>query len=376
MSYRGTAALALVVLVGGCSRVSSPPNAENGKETAYHEAAVAVDDQPSGGATPEPGSVATEGGGLEAIMQLVQQRQLEKALAAAHSTAKAEPTNRQVRSLVIQLHQAIAAEKLQIRGEVAANQHFLASAEAARAFATELAPLDDEEELPLLVNAIYNEACVMAKKRQVADAIKSLDEAIQFGFDNLEQLDGDKDFSAIRSDEKFKAWRETAPERITAQLKKKAVEHLAAHKPFDFDFALADPSGKTHKLADLKGKIVLVDVWGTWCPPCRLEIPHLIEVHKKYREKGVEVVGLNYEGGTPEENVATVDAFVKDHGVTYPCLLGDDTTKDQIPDFQGFPTILFLDRSGKVRLKHVGYTPLAGLEAVIDTLLAEDPAEK
>jgi thioredoxin-related protein len=52
-------------------------------------------------------------------------------------------------------------------------------------------------------------------------------------------------------------------------------------------------------------------------------------------------------------------------------LIGDEPTKDQIPDFEGFPTMLFIDRKGQVRLKHVGYTPQAGLEAVIEALLAE-----
>ena len=155
-------------------------------------------------------------------------------------------------------------------------------------------------------------------------------------------------------------------------LKKHALEDLAAHQSFDFDFTLADPEGKSHKLADLKGKIVLVDVWGTWCPPCRMEIPHLVAVHKKYGEQGVEVVGLNYEGGTVEEDGQKITEFVKANGVTYPCLIGDEPTKEQIPNFEGFPTMLFIDRAGKVRLKHVGYTPQAGLEAVIEALLSED----
>lgn len=400
-------AIAALVIYGGCSGQPSQPAANNGppKNVAQEEAtsssngdtssaAVTVDplaandssekttpaangDEAS--TTPAPQEPAAGEGDvpatLEGVIGLVQKRQLDKALEVARAAAKADAENRQLRIAIIQLQQAMAGENLQVKQTAKANQNFLQSAKDARAYIADMGPLDPEEH-GMLANVFYNEACALAKTRQTADAVKSLSEAMDYGYQDLAHLDSDKDFDLIRESEEFKTLREGAAQKIAAKLKEKALEELAANKPFDFDYTLNDAEGKSHKLADLKGKIVLVDVWGTWCPPCRMEIPHLIAVHKKYKEKGVEIVGLNYEGGSAEENASTITDFVKNNGITYPCLLGDDGTKDQIPDFQGFPTMLFLDRKGKVRLKHVGYTPQAGLEAVIDALLAEDAEAK
>src|SRR5581483_2476707 len=130
-------------------------------------------------------------------------------------------------------------------------------------------------------------------------------------------------------------------------------------------------------LDDVPGKLVIVDVWGTWCPPCRKEIPHFKELLTRYRDRGVNMVGINYERATDEQGKPvseedmknTIKKFLKEHQVPYTCLIGDDRTKEQIPDFEGYPTTLFLDRSGTARLKLVGYHSLADLDAVIMKLL-------
>jgi thiol-disulfide isomerase/thioredoxin len=304
------------------------------------------------------------------IVQLAQGGQFAKAIEAAEEAGKQDPKNRRLAQLLVELTQLLAREKLQAGDEAAGYAQFRASAGHARRMAKDFVPLAADER-QLLAMVMYNDACAAAKEAKPEDAVASLKEMVDLGFSALSQVDEDKDFDGIREVEAYKEWRAGAEKQVGENLKKQAQEELAAHKPFAFDFTLADPAGKSHKLADLKGKIVLVDVWGTWCPPCRMEIPHLIAVHKKYAEQGVEVVGLNYEGGSAEEDGAKITEFVKEHGVTYPCLIGDEPTKDQIPDFEGFPTMLFIDRKGQVRLKHVGYTPQAGLEAVIESLLAE-----
>ncbi len=134
---------------------------------------------------------------------------------------------------------------------------------------------------------------------------------------------------------------------------------------------MPDLDGKSVALTDYKGKVVIVDIWGTWCPPCRMEIPHFVELHKKYRDAGLEIIGLNYEGDDADEARDTVNKFVTEHGVTYKCLLGDAVTQSQVPEFGGFPTTLFIDRTGRVRLKEVGYRPLSKHEAIVSSLLEE-----
>lgn len=122
-----------------------------------------------------------------------------------------------------------------------------------------------------------------------------------------------------------------------------------------------------------------MDIWGTWCPPCRAEIPHFVELKKKYGDKGLEIVGLNYEGnGIPDDEARrTIKEFAAEHNINYTLALGDETTREKVPNFEGYPTTLFIDRQGKVRAKIVGFDPsgVGQMEELIVTLLDETPTE-
>lgn len=154
-------------------------------------------------------------------------------------------------------------------------------------------------------------------------------------------------------------------------LESEVKQDIAAQEPFEFDFDLLSTAGQTVKLADFKGKVLIVDFWGTWCPPCRQEIPHFVELLKNHRGAGLEIVGINYERGDPAEFNELINTFAKENSVTYPCLLGDKATQNRVPNLEGFPTTLFIDRSGKVRLQIVGYHPYDHLEIIVQTLLSE-----
>ncbi len=149
----------------------------------------------------------------------------------------------------------------------------------------------------------------------------------------------------------------------------RAKKLLAAGETIPFDFELPDPDGKIVKLADYKGKVLIVDLWGTWCPPCRDEVPHFVELHKKYKNKGLEIVGVNLEQVEPAEIPSTIKEGIKELGITYTCVVGDDAI-GRLAD-EGVPTTLFLDRTGKVRAKVVGYQKLDRLEAIVLELLNE-----
>ena len=111
-------------------------------------------------------------------------------------------------------------------------------------------------------------------------------------------------------------------------------------------------NGKKVAIRDFKGKVVLLDFWGTWCGPCLEAIPHLIELYKKHHARGLEIVGLSYERDAASESQAAemVKKFVESNSVPYPCLLGDEATIKQVPGFRGFPTTVLVDRAGKPRL--------------------------
>jgi thiol-disulfide isomerase/thioredoxin len=147
---------------------------------------------------------------------------------------------------------------------------------------------------------------------------------------------------------------------------------LQQNKPFNFDFELTDVDGNKVSKADLMGHVAIVDIWGTWCPPCRAEIPHFVALDKQYRDKGLRIVGLNDEK-TQDSDAAThrVRAFREQHGIKYPCALITDEVEDQVPQFEGFPTTLFFDRTGTVRLKLVGAEDYSTLRAVVEHLLNE-----
>ncbi len=282
---------------------------------------------------------------------------------------KLEPNNPQVLQLAYQVVQTHAMRLAQ-DGSKEAYPLLLKSAAQLR----QLRKLQGElsgAELQWLPVVLYNEACGYAQTGQNDKALQSLGEAIDAGFTDLAQLDQDADLNPLRPLEEFKTWRGGVEAKMLERAREHAKQLIAAHEPFDFDFSLPDLDGKTVSLADFKGKVLIVDFWGTWCGPCRMEIPHLAALHKKYREAGLEIVGLAYERVPAEKVNETVKRFVEQQGVPYTNLIGDPAAQGRVPDFQGYPTTLFIDRGGKVRLKEVGYRNEMQLEAIITTLLDE-----
>lgn len=149
---------------------------------------------------------------------------------------------------------------------------------------------------------------------------------------------------------------------------------MAATRPFHFDFELTDIEGQPLALADFKGKVVIVDIWGTWCPPCRAEIPSFAALVEKYRDSGLAIVGLNRE--RIKDRAAARDAvrrFHKQNNMNYRCALANDETIRQVPNLKSLPTTLFFDRTGEVRVRLVGLHNFETLEAIVQRLLDEKP---
>ena len=154
-----------------------------------------------------------------------------------------------------------------------------------------------------------------------------------------------------------------------------ARDASGASESFAFDFTLPSINGETVSKADFEGKVLVVDIWGTWCPPCRAEVPHFVELQEELGPKGLQIVGINYEGtDTVDEALAEIAAFTDQVPVNYPLLLGTEEVKDQVPNFEGYPTTIFIDRSGKVRLSVVGARSKSELQGIIEKLLDEDAA--
>jgi thiol-disulfide isomerase/thioredoxin len=221
-------------------------------------------------------------------------------------------------------------------------------------------------------NIFFNEACALSRSGKLPAAKAALNDAIERGFTNLSAIDSDDDLAALRESEGFDtqldAWRTTIAEKVRAL----AAHDLSAGESFPFDLAGTDISGAAVELAQLQGQVVIVDFWGTWCPPCRAEIPSFIRLQGKFAEQGFTMIGLNFERkSSEEENLATVVDYVKEVGINYPCIMGNQEMLAQVPGFAGYPTTLFIDKTGKVRMKVVGLHAYEYLEAVVTELLAE-----
>lgn len=108
---------------------------------------------------------------------------------------------------------------------------------------------------------------------------------------------------------------------------------------------LKDIHGRAFYLADYKGKVVLINFWATWCPPCRTEIPELIKWQREYRHYGLQVIGVTY----PPQKVAEVRRFTRKMRVNYAVALGTKATKLLFSESETLPMTVVIDRAGNVR---------------------------
>ncbi len=131
-------------------------------------------------------------------------------------------------------------------------------------------------------------------------------------------------------------------------------------------FSVEGLDGKKLSLADFKGKVVLLDFWATWCMPCKVEMPNVIRIHKKFNEKGFEIIGISLDN-----NKTAVESFIKDNEMVWPQFFdgkGWQNTVAQQYRVRSIPATYLIDKNGKIR-----YRSLRGkeLEAAVEKLLNE-----
>jgi thiol-disulfide isomerase/thioredoxin len=213
---------------------------------------------------------------------------------------------------------------------------------------------------------------------QTEEAIDSLEKAVEHGFSDTTDLERRPDFIPLRSSPRYAALLEKVRRKAEDERRKLEAEKVRrAERLKSFDFTLRSVDGKTVSKKDYLGQVLIVDIWGTWCPPCRMEIPHFLELEKRYGPQGLKIVGLNSEKvADPKQAEQLVRTAVSNFKITYPCAIATDQVLKQIPDLRGYPTTLFFGRDGTPRAIEVGYRELAALEAIVKPLLAEPPPPK
>ncbi len=126
-------------------------------------------------------------------------------------------------------------------------------------------------------------------------------------------------------------------------------------------------------LSDYKGKVVILDFWATWCPPCRKGIPDLIEIKKELKDKGVEVIGISMDsftrGGATKNDVIP---FIKDYGINYPILIGDPNVTQQYGGINSIPTSFVIDKEGYIVSYYQGLIEKEQYLSDINKVLAAD----
>jgi peroxiredoxin len=132
------------------------------------------------------------------------------------------------------------------------------------------------------------------------------------------------------------------------------------------DFTLPQLDGKSLQLSSLRGKVVLLDFWATWCDPCREEIPHFVELQNKYADRGLQIVGVSMD-----DTIDPVRPFAEQFHMNYPIVMGNAKTGELYGGVLGLPITFVIGRDGRIFRKHIGATNVTVFEKEITSLLRE-----
>lgn len=130
------------------------------------------------------------------------------------------------------------------------------------------------------------------------------------------------------------------------------------------DFTLPLLDGGQLRLSSYRGEVVLLDFWATWCVPCREEIPHFVELQKKYRDRGLQIVGVSMD-----DSPDPVHPFYRQFHMNYPVVMGTAEVGSAYGGVLGLPIAFLIDRQGRIYSKRMGATDAAVFEKEVNRLL-------
>ncbi len=118
------------------------------------------------------------------------------------------------------------------------------------------------------------------------------------------------------------------------------------------EFTLPDRDGSDLSLSDLRGQVVMINFWATWCGPCREEMPLLDALYQRYRDLGFELIGVNVD-----EDSSMAHGWLEERPVSFPIVYDPRSDVSRLYDVTAMPSTVLVDRSGQVRFRHYGYQP-------------------
>lgn len=133
------------------------------------------------------------------------------------------------------------------------------------------------------------------------------------------------------------------------------------------DFTLEDLSGKTLTLSQFKDKVLVLNFWATWCPPCQAEIPDFVATYNRYRSKGLVIIGVSLDRLSAED----LSSFVEENRISYPIAFATEQIMADYKPGRYIPATIVIDKKGRIRSRNVGLMDQEVLESLFLKLLAE-----
>ncbi len=142
-----------------------------------------------------------------------------------------------------------------------------------------------------------------------------------------------------------------------------ARDDIRATHSFAPQLSLTDLSGQKLELSSYRGKVVILDFWATWCEPCRTEIPRFVDLQNKYRNQGLQIIGISLD-----DDPKPVRGFYQQFKMNYPVAIGDANLAERYGGILGLPVNFVIDREGRIHAKHVGEVDISLIEQEINSL--------
>ena len=223
----------------------------------------------------------------QSAMQMTQEGRSEEAIKLLDQAHKADPENQK---LALQCVSALQKESEKLKAEALrkTSKYAVRAAQIGREMLKKNTV--DDSATSKLNKTIYDEACVLAGQGKRDQALKSLEEAFVTGFEDVSNVRDNQELATLHCDEQFVALVNKYESIVSRKLADETRAEMKEFQSFDFGFQLKDVDGKIVDMKQFEGKILIVDFWGTWCPPCRDEIPHFIQLKNEYAEMGLEIV--------------------------------------------------------------------------------------